>query len=96
MSDIITKEIPLPNTFNVKNTVQIIKDLQEISISERTHLASFDIKDIYTNIPTKNLPQILNLILQPNTNTKEISTRAHNLITHSSKTKLLPIQESDL
>jgi len=62
VSDIITKEIPLPNTFNVKNTVQLIKDLQEISISECTHLASFDIKDMYTNIPTINLPQILNLI----------------------------------
>ena len=53
VSDIIKKEIPLPNTFNVKNTVQLIKDLQEISISECTHLASFDIKDMYTNIPTK-------------------------------------------
>jgi hypothetical protein len=42
--------------------VQLIHDLQGIPITEYTHLASFDIKDMYTNIPTKNLPQILNLI----------------------------------
>jgi hypothetical protein len=62
VSDIITKEAPLPNTFNIKNTIQLMKDLNEIPFSKHIHLASFDIKDMCTNIPTKNLPKILNLI----------------------------------
>ena len=80
VSDIITKEIPLPNTFNVKNTVQLIKDLQEISISECTHLASFDIKDMYTKIPTKNLPQILNLICNQTQTPKEFQQKLTTLL----------------
>jgi len=78
ISDTITKEIPLPNTFNVKNTVQLTQDLQEISISEHIHLASFDIKDMYTNIPTKTLPQILKLACNQTQTPKKLQ---HELIT---------------
>jgi len=62
VTDVLNKDIPLPNTFNIKNSTQLMIDLNEIPITQHLHLASFDIKDMYTSIPTKNLPRILNLI----------------------------------
>jgi hypothetical protein len=47
--------VPLPHCFNVKNTVQLIEDLIEIPYSQNLRLASFDITNMYTNIPTKEL-----------------------------------------
>jgi hypothetical protein len=62
VTDVITREIPLPNTFNIMNTIHLMTDLNEIPFTQHLHLASLDIKDMYTNIPTSTLPRILNLI----------------------------------
>jgi hypothetical protein len=37
-------------------------DLQDIPITENTALASFDITDMYTNIPTKEIPKMIHEI----------------------------------
>jgi hypothetical protein len=50
----------------VKNSTQLIKDLQEISYDQNLRLASFDITNMYTNIPTQNLTAIINKIGQDN------------------------------
>jgi hypothetical protein len=39
-----------------------MKDLQEITITANTRLASFDITDMYTNIPKTEIPKITNEI----------------------------------
>jgi hypothetical protein len=51
--------IPLPYTFNVKNTTQIIEKLKEIPFSRNLRLASFDITNMYTNIPAEELIRII-------------------------------------
>jgi hypothetical protein len=59
---IITKDIPLPNTFNVKNSPLLMEKLSQIPYTDNLRLASFDIKDMYTNIPTHKLPNILKML----------------------------------
>jgi hypothetical protein len=54
---------PLPYTYNVKNSIQLTEDLQEIPYESSIKMASFDIKSMYTNIPTSELIQILMTIL---------------------------------
>jgi hypothetical protein len=44
--------IPLPYAFNVKDTTQLINDLKNIPFDQNLRLASFDISNMYTNIPT--------------------------------------------
>ena len=45
---------PLPYTYNIKNS-QLINDLQEIPYDLNLRLASLDITNMYTNIPTSTL-----------------------------------------
>ena len=55
----LKKHIPLPNNFNVKNTIQLINELMDIPYENNIKLASFDITNMYTNIPTNELPNII-------------------------------------
>jgi len=52
--------IPLPYIYNVKNTTQLINDLKEIPYNDNLRLASLDIANMYTNIPTGELITIIN------------------------------------
>ena len=54
--------LPLPYAFNIKNTTHLINDLKEITWNENLHLASFDISNMYTNIPTDRIPTIIHLL----------------------------------
>jgi hypothetical protein len=51
--------IPLPNTFNVRNSAHLITDLKEIPIASDLRFASFDITDMYSNIPATDLIKII-------------------------------------
>src|SRR5215510_7525632 len=59
VSDTINRDLPLPYSFNIPNSVQLMNDLKEIPINEFTTFASFDIADMYTNIPTQKLPPVI-------------------------------------
>jgi hypothetical protein len=48
--------------FNVKNTIQLIKDLTDIPLDSNLKLASFDTTNMYTNIPTEKLLNIINIM----------------------------------
>ena len=52
--------IPLPYTFNVPNTTSLIQDLTNIPYNHRLRLASFDMVNMYTNIPTIEVLDIIN------------------------------------
>jgi hypothetical protein len=58
----ISHVIPLPNTFNLKNLIQLMQELRQIPYNENIWLVSFDVKNMYTNIPTGELPRILKLL----------------------------------
>jgi len=50
----------------VKNTTHLINDLKEIQYDQNLRLASFDIKNMYTNIPTSELITIIYKACQDN------------------------------
>ena len=62
----LQKYIPLPYKFNIKNTVQLIDDLADILYNQKLRLASFDISNMYTNIPTEELIKIIKTACQHN------------------------------
>jgi len=47
--------VPLPYTFNITNSTHLINDLADIPYEHKLRLASFDILNMYTNIPTNEL-----------------------------------------
>ena len=63
---------PLPNTYNVKNSSHLISDLKEIPYDLNLRLASLDITNMYTNIPTGTVLSTIKEICQNNYVMKEI------------------------
>ena len=66
--------IPLPYTFNVRSSTQLINDLQEIPYDQNLRLASLDITSMYTNIPTHELLSIIEEICHNSYIEKDIKT----------------------
>jgi hypothetical protein len=56
--------IPLPYTFNVKNSVHLIEELSNITYSSNLQLASFYITNMYSNVPTDELLHIFDLLCE--------------------------------
>jgi hypothetical protein len=54
----------LPYSFNVKNSSQLINDLLDIRFDPQYRLCSFDICNMYTNIPTDMLPTIMQNVME--------------------------------
>jgi hypothetical protein len=63
---LINTLLPLPYTFNVKNSAQLTEDIHEIPINNGLKLASFNIPNMYTNIPTQQLPDIITYLCKQN------------------------------
>jgi len=88
---ILKSYIPLPNIYNVQNSVQLMRDLSDIPFVPGRKLASLDISDLYTNIPTEDIINIIsNLCKAHNLDkalTKDILTiaRLSHRITSGSK-----------
>jgi len=55
LSKILSIYIPLPYNFNIKNTAQLMNDLQEIPFHQNPKFASFDITNMYSHVPTGEL-----------------------------------------
>ena len=51
--------IPLTHIFNVKNSVHLMNDLNEIPFDKELKFVSFDVSNMYTNIPTNELIEII-------------------------------------
>jgi hypothetical protein len=89
LSERLRDELKLPFTFKIKNSLQLMNELQSIELySENLRLTSFDVTNMYTNIPTSQLPTIINNICK-HQNTPQ--TTKKNYLNHKNyfKTKLL-------
>jgi len=47
--------ITLNNRYNVTNSTNIANDLTNLDIHENHRMITFDVKDLYVNIPIENL-----------------------------------------
>jgi hypothetical protein len=63
LAKLLTKKlhtyIPLPYTFNIKNTVQLMTDLTDLPYDHTIKFASFDITNMYSNIPKNEVITII-------------------------------------
>ena len=82
ISKLLQLYIPLPNVFNVKNSIQLMKDLEDIPIHKNTRLASFDIANMYSNVPTDELTNIIKF-MSSRQNLKEKLTEELISLTHT-------------
>ena len=58
--------IAVPYTYNVKNTTHVVNDLKEIPYNRNLSLASLDITNMYTNIPTGAQITVIDIACQKN------------------------------
>jgi hypothetical protein len=58
-TDKIKHIAPLPNTFNIKNTEDLLQNLIDTPLLPHHTLASLDIESLYSNIPVKETRTIL-------------------------------------
>ena len=65
--------MPLLHIFNVKNTIQLMKDLLDIPFNNDLKLISFDITNMYSNVPVKELIKITEIMYIQNDLNREIS-----------------------
>jgi len=47
----------LPNTYNIKNSLEIAQEISKIHTNQHMKLITLDIKDLYTNLPTQGITQ---------------------------------------
>jgi hypothetical protein len=59
LTSALKKYMPLPYVHNVQNSVHLMKDLTNIPYDPDLRIASLDISNIYTNIPIKELVNII-------------------------------------
>jgi hypothetical protein len=85
--------IPLPNTFNIHNSTELIKELKENNTQANMKLCPFDIRNMYSNIPIQELIQIINTKLQNNDNNHTTKTRNITTNEHHLKPKLHTTQQ---
>jgi hypothetical protein len=62
----LNKVISLPYALNIMNSVQLINDLKETKVHPHIRLASFDIPNMYPDIPTLEVQHIIADILNHN------------------------------
>jgi hypothetical protein len=62
----VSQLAPLPHFFNIKNTQDLLKNLEDTPMLRHYNLASLDITNLYSNIPVKETKMIFANILTYN------------------------------
>jgi hypothetical protein len=68
LNTLLNNALILPYIYNVQKSHNLTQLLQHIEIDENTKLCSFDIENMYTNIPTLELKNIIKNIIDQNHN----------------------------
>jgi hypothetical protein len=61
---ILNNYLHLPYTYNVQNPIHLMTDLQVIELNKDMRLCSFDIENMFTNIPKIGIINTINTILE--------------------------------
>jgi hypothetical protein len=64
LTRILQNNLHLPYAFNIRNSIHLITDLQNIEIQENTRLCSFDIENMYTNVPKLDTIEMMMIMEQ--------------------------------
>jgi sulfur relay (sulfurtransferase) DsrF/TusC family protein len=63
MNTLLNKTLTLLNTFNIQNSYSLAQSLINTKIDRNTKLCLFGIENMYTNIPTSELKNIIKTVL---------------------------------
>jgi hypothetical protein len=66
LKQILYNHLHLPYVYNIRHSVHLITDLQNIEISDNIRMCSFNIKNMYINIPKLDNINIINNTLNMN------------------------------
>jgi hypothetical protein len=66
LSKTLHKYLQLPYTYNIQNSIQLMTDLKTLELNKDTRLCSFDITNMYTNIPKIGVINIIKKITENN------------------------------
>jgi hypothetical protein len=80
LNKILQDALHLPYTFYVKNTTALMQGLSQMKTGENTRLCSFDIENMYTNIPTNEVRNTINEILNRNNVKEEVKEEILDLL----------------
>lgn len=76
ITNFLKEKINLPNTYTIKNNKELTDNIQNTEITPNTRIYSFDITNMYTNIPIKETINIITNTL----NDKQIDVKTINEI----------------
>jgi hypothetical protein len=79
-SKLLIQYIQLPYTFNVINTTQLMNELRTTTITLNTRICSSDITNMYTNIPTTQITDIVMSCMNNNNVNEDVKNEIGNLI----------------
>ena len=67
----LNNAINLKNHYIIKDSITLANELTKININENHRMVTFDIKDLYVNIPIGEALEIANNLLKENNNEQE-------------------------
>ena len=76
----LNDRLSLPNTYVTYNSTKLANDLIQLNITKTTKMATFDIKDLYVNIPITETINIMKTRLTKNNIDNETATQATILL----------------
>jgi hypothetical protein len=66
LTKLLYNYLDLPYSYNVRNSTHLMTNLITIELNSDTRICSFDIENLYTNIPRKEIINITNNVLENN------------------------------
>jgi hypothetical protein len=90
LSKTLHSYLQLPYTHNVQNYVHLMTDPQTTELNKDMRLCSFDIENMYTNIPKIDIINIINTIIKTTKKLIKYPKRNNTHIKNSTGTKLFP------
>jgi hypothetical protein len=82
LTKLLSLHIPLPYAFNVKNSVQVMNDLLDIPFTPNLSFVSFDIENMYSNVPTDDLLVIIKFMCSKQNQANKLIEELYNM-THT-------------
>jgi len=80
LANTLTTKLNLPNIYNIRNNMELLDKLHKINISHNTKIMSFDIKNLYTNIPVTETIDIIKNKLENNTENTNICNNLKTIL----------------
>ena len=73
--------INLPHTYNIKNSQELAEELIKIQVDKNTRMITYDIKDLYVNLPIQGITETTKFWLKRNNTDNRLINQAIQMLT---------------